>query len=163
MAGKCIVLFLELTRRQEDLRRIDERRSQDFDRRRQMIPMNHSDAYYPAMENPYHSNQAAAASAALPYNDFAQGPYANANPYMQPSASMAPTFDAAYTTHQVAHGHDYNQQMQGHSRKRGRYWFREFCQRFFLLLLPASTNHFNRLSPSLGTLVACLCVVSLSL
>lgn len=83
-----------------------------------MMPMHHQDAFNPAMGNPYHGNQASA----LPYNDFSQAPYANANPYMQAPASMAPTFDPAYTTHHVAHGQDYNQQqMQGYNRKRPRH------------------------------------------
>jgi hypothetical protein len=123
------MLFLELTRRQEDLRRIDELRSQDFDRRRNMMPMHRSDAYNASVGNAYHQNQAA--PAAYQYNDFQQNAYPNPTPLLpQPS----PT-DAAYTTNQIARGYklptgpnirpsgvDYNQQqLQGFDRKRPRY------------------------------------------
>lgn len=59
--GKCLILFLELARHQEELRRLNERRSVDFDRRRQMMAMHPtSDAMYPGVppvapmsNNPY--------------------------------------------------------------------------------------------------------------
>jgi len=85
------VLREELIRRQEDLRRIDELRSQEIDRRRNVIPMHHPDAY----DNPFHQNQIP--PNALQYNNF-QHP------------SHASTIDAAYTTNQIAHGYDYIQQ-----------------------------------------------------
>lgn len=122
------MLFLELTRRQEDLRRIDELRSQDFDRRRNMMPMHRLDGYSGPIGNPYQQNQAA--STAYQYNDFQQNAYPQSSP-----------IDAAYTTNQMAHGYngpsgpnmrqsgnDYNQQQQqqqyhhqGYDRKRPRY------------------------------------------
>lgn len=117
------MLFLELTRRQEDLRRIDELRSQDFDRRRNVMPMHHMDAYSGSVGNAFHQNHAA--SAAYQYNDFQQNAY-----------PQAPPIDPAYTTNQIARGYngpsgpnigpsgvDYNQQQQqqGFDRKRPRY------------------------------------------
>ena len=125
------MLFLELTRREEDLRRIDELRSQDFDRRRNMMSMYRSDAYNAPVGNAFHQNQAA--SAAYQYNNFQQVPYANPTPLLQQSSPV----DAAYTTNQVARGYnlpagpnpraggnDYSQQQQqqqGFDRKRPRH------------------------------------------
>jgi hypothetical protein len=113
------MLFLELNRRQEELRRIDELRSQDFDRRRNMMSMHHNDAYNPSVGNAYHQNQAA--SAAYQYNNFQQNPYQNPSPLIQQSSPI----DAAYTTNQVAHGFNIpsgpnQQQQQGFDRKRQR-------------------------------------------
>lgn len=132
------LLFLELLRRQEDLRRIDELRSQDLDRRRTMVSMRRHDAY----GDPYgvsgsgasvfHQNQAAAA--ALQYNDLQQAAFAAPTPLIQQQQPSA-TIDAAYTTNQVARGYglpgggarggdDYmqqQQQQQGYERKRPRY------------------------------------------
>ncbi|CAF0723713.1 unnamed protein product [Rotaria sp. Silwood1] len=120
----------ELTRRQEDLRRIDELRSHDFERRRNMMPMHHPDAYNVSVGNAYHQNQAA--SNTYPYNNFQQTPYANPTTFIQQSSPI----DAAYTTNQVARGYnlpsgpnvrtggvDFNQQQQqqGFDRKRPRY------------------------------------------
>jgi hypothetical protein len=138
------MLFLELLRRQEDLRRIDELRSQEIDRRRTMIPMHRPDAYsnnHPfnmssgSVSNVFHQNQAAAA--ALQYNDFQQIAFANSNSLMQQGSPAASTIDAAYTTNQVARGygnartsgddfmqqqqHQQQQQQQGFERKRARY------------------------------------------
>ncbi|CAF4830314.1 unnamed protein product, partial [Rotaria sp. Silwood1] len=119
-----------LTRRQEDLRRIDELRSHDFERRRNMMPMHHPDAYNVSVGNAYHQNQAA--SNTYPYNNFQQTPYANPTTFIQQSSPI----DAAYTTNQVARGYnlpsgpnvrtggvDFNQQQQqqGFDRKRPRY------------------------------------------
>jgi len=124
------MLFLELLRRQEDLRRIDELRSHEIDRRRNMVPMHRSDAYNnqfnmanTSVSNVFHQNQAAAN--ALQYNDF-----------QQPSTITAP-IDAAYTTNQVARGYGLanartgggdafiqqqpQQQQHGFDRKRPRY------------------------------------------
>jgi hypothetical protein len=108
-------LFLELLRRQEDLRRIDELRSQEIDRRRNTFPMHHSDAYN---NHPFHQNQAAANT--LQYNDF-----------QHPLIQQTSPIDAAYTTNQVARGYglgnvrpsgdDFIQQQQGFDRKRPRY------------------------------------------
>jgi hypothetical protein len=126
------MLFLELLRRQEDLRRIDELRSQEIDRRRTNIPMHRSDAYNnpfnmsnASVNNVFHQNQAAAANA-LQYNDFQQVGYPTPNPLIQQPSLI----DAAYTTNQVARGYglgntrtsgdDFNQQ-HGFDRKRPRY------------------------------------------
>jgi hypothetical protein len=118
-------LFLELIRRQEDLRRIDELRSQEIDRRRNVIPMHHPDAYNnqfaASVNNVFHQNQASAN--ALQYNDFQHA-------LIQQTSPIASTIDAAYTTNQVARGYglgnartsgdDFIQQ-QGFDRKRPRY------------------------------------------
>jgi hypothetical protein len=135
--GKCLILFLELLRRQEDLRRIDELRSHEIDRRRNMIPMHRPpDAYnHPfnmsnvSGNNIFHQNQAAAN--VLQYNDFQQVGYPN-----QQASPVAASIDAAYTTNQVARGYglgntrtggdDFIQQQQqqqqhGFDRKRPRY------------------------------------------
>jgi len=129
----------ELLRRQEDLRRIDELRSHEIDRRRNMIPMHHSDAYNnpfnmsnASVNNIFHQNQAAAN--ALQYNDFQQIGYQNSNPLMQQISPVTAPIDAAYTTNQVARGYglgntrtsgdDFIQQQQqqhGFDRKRPRY------------------------------------------
>ena len=100
------MLFLELLRRQEDLRRIDERRSQEIDRRRNVMPMHHPDAYnHPFnMSNVPLNNNFQPNPNALPYNDFQQmGGYPNVSPLMQQTAP-AP-IDAVYTTNQVARGY----------------------------------------------------------
>lgn len=126
------MLFLELTRRQEDLRRIDELRSYDFERRRNMMSMHHPDAYNMPVGNAYHQNQLPPAAAnAHQYNNFQQAQYSNQSPFMQQSPSQ---IDAAYTTNQVARGFnvpggpnmrpggpDYNQHQPGFDRKRARY------------------------------------------
>ncbi|CAF1149534.1 unnamed protein product [Rotaria sordida] len=123
----------ELTRRQEDLRRIDELRSHDFERRRNMMPMHHPDAYNVSVGNAYHQNQTAST---YQYNNFQQVPYQNPTTFIQQSSPI----DAAYTTNQVARGYnlptgpnirtggvDFNQQqqqqqqLQGFDRKRPRY------------------------------------------
>ncbi|CAF2717752.1 unnamed protein product [Rotaria sp. Silwood2] len=126
------VLRDELTRRQEDLRRIDELRSHDFERRRSMMPMHLPDAYNVSVGNAYHQNPAAPIT--HQYNNFQQTPYPNPTTFIQQSSSI----DAAYTTNQVARGYnvptgpnirasevDYNQQQQqqqqGFDRKRPRY------------------------------------------
>jgi len=118
------MLFLELLRRQEDLRRIDELRSHEVDRRRNMVPIHRPDAYNnqfnmtnPSVSNVFHQNQAAAN--ALQYNDFQQ------------SSPIATPIDAAYTTNQVARGYGlanartsgdaFIQQQHGFDRKRPRY------------------------------------------
>ena len=130
--------LLELLRRQEDLRRIDELRSQELDRRRQMIPMHHHDAYNDPFHMPagsgnsaFHQNQAAAA-ALQQYNDFPANAYANPNTHMHAGAPI----DAAYTTNQAARGYGFGNarpngdeflqqqqqhQQQGFERKRPRY------------------------------------------
>ncbi|CAF3086609.1 unnamed protein product [Rotaria sp. Silwood2] len=130
------VLREELLRRQEELRRIDELRSQEIDRRRNIIPMHHTDAYHnpfnistASISNVFHQNQAAAS--ALQYNDFQQIPYSNSSPLIQQASPIAANIDAAYTTNQVARGYglanarstgdDYIQQQQGFDRKRPRY------------------------------------------
>jgi len=134
------MLFLELLRRQEDLRRIDELRSQEIDRRRHMIPMHRPDAYNHnqfnmpsgSINNLFHQNQAAAN--ALQYNDFPQVGYSqNSNALNQQTSPVAATIDAAYTTNQVTRGYgggnartsgdDFiqQQQQQGFDRKRPRY------------------------------------------
>ena len=114
-SGKSIVLFLELNRRQEDLRRIDERRSQDFDRRRQWMPSHHPDPYHGPIGNMFPNN--AFVPNTFAYNEAPQMPvYDNMNPFI-----AAPPVDAAYTTNQVARGYDFNQQTQGFHRKRARY------------------------------------------
>ena len=138
----CVMLFLELTRRQEDLRRIDELRSYDFERRRNMMPMHLPDAYNIPVGNAFRQNPAA--SAAHQYHNFHQVPYPNSSsllPPPPPPPSSSSSFiqqtspiDAAYTTNQVVRGHnlptnantrpggvDYNQQQQGFERKRPRY------------------------------------------
>ncbi len=135
--GKCLILLLELSRRQEDLRRIDELRSHEIDRRRNMIPMHRSDAYNnpfnnASVNNVFHQNQAAAN--ALQYNDFQQVGYTNSNPLIQQTSPVTAPIDAAYTTNQVARGYglanartggdDFVQQQQqqhGFDRKRPRY------------------------------------------
>ena len=128
------MLLLELLRRQEDLRRIDELRSQELDRRRQMIPMHHHDAYndpfhMPAgsVNNAFHQNQAAGLQQ---YNEFPANAYANPNPHMQAGAPI----DAAYATNQAARGYGFGNarpngdeflqqqhQQQGFERKRPRF------------------------------------------
>lgn len=125
------MLFLELARRQEDLRRIDELRSHDFERRRNFMSMHHQDAYnVPPVGNTYQNQGAPNAN---PYNNnFQQAPYGNPSPFAQPT----PPIDAAYTTNQVARGYnlpqgppnvrptgvDYSHhQQQGFDRKRPRY------------------------------------------
>ncbi|CAF0947064.1 unnamed protein product [Rotaria sordida] len=133
------VLREELLRRQEDLRRIDELRSQEIDRRRNMIPMHRTDAYHNPfnittgpISNVFHQNQAAAN--ALQYNDFQQISYANSSPLIQQTSPIAANIDAAYTTNQVARGYgltnartsgddfiQQQQQQQGFDRKRPRY------------------------------------------
>ncbi|UJR22935.1 hypothetical protein I4U23_025962 [Adineta vaga] len=132
------VLREELLRRQEDLRRIDELRSQEIDRRRNVMPMHHSDAYNhpynmsPApINNVFHQNQAS--TNAMQYNDFQQGAYLqNPSPLMQQTAPVGAPIDAAYTTNQVSRGYvrpsgdDFHhqqqqQQQQGFDRKRPRY------------------------------------------
>ncbi|CAF0886170.1 unnamed protein product [Adineta ricciae] len=126
------VLREELLRRQEDLRRIDELRSQELDRRRSNVPMHRPDAYnHPynmpttPVNNVYHSNQSQTNT--MPYNDFQQNSYP---PDPNPLMSRAPPTDAAYTTNQVARGytrpsgddfHYQQQQQQGYNRKRPRY------------------------------------------
>ncbi|CAM4795959.1 unnamed protein product [Rotaria magnacalcarata] len=126
----------ELFRRQEDLRRIDELRSQEIDRRRTTMPMHHPDAYKnpfnPAaglISNAFHQNQVAAHP--LQYNDFQHIPYSNTSPMIQQASPIAENVDAAYTTNQVARsygleaharGVDFiKQQQQGFDRKRPRY------------------------------------------
>jgi hypothetical protein len=128
------MLFLELTRRQEDLRRIDELRSHDFDRRRNMMPMHRPDTYSGSVGNAFHQNQAAPPPAAYQYNHFQQNAYPTPSPLIPPSSPM----DAAYTTNQVARGYNrppgpnirpsgvnfnqqQQQQQQGFDRKRPRY------------------------------------------
>jgi hypothetical protein len=130
------MLFLELLRRQEDLRRIDELRSQEIDRRRNIMPMHRPDAYNnpfnmsnASVNNPFHQNQVAAN--ALQYNDFQQVGYPTANPLMQQTSPITAPIDAAYTTNQVARGYglgnvraggdDFQQQQHGFDRKRPRY------------------------------------------
>jgi hypothetical protein len=125
------MLFLELTRRQADLRRIDELRSQDFDRRRNVIPMHGHDPYNNSIGNVFHQNQPGAPT--HQYNDFQQVGFTNTQPLMQQSTSNASTNDAAYTTNQAGRGYNlptgsnarpngngYNQQ-QEFDRKRPRY------------------------------------------
>lgn len=99
-------MFLELLRRQEDLRRIDELRSHEIDRRRNMMPMHRTDTYNNnPINNLFHQN------------DFQQVGY--------PTSP-----DAAYTTNQVARGYNLpsednfiqqQQQQYGFERKRPRY------------------------------------------
>jgi hypothetical protein len=129
------VLFLELLRRQEDLRRIDELRSQEIDRRRNFMPMqHHPDAYnnpFPMsaapMNNVFHQNQAAAN--AMHYNDFSPVAYPpNPTPLLQQTPPTAAAIDAAYTTNQASRGYVrppgddfHHQQQQGFERKRSRY------------------------------------------
>ena len=124
--------FLELLRRQEDLRRIDELRSQEMDRRRNTIPMHRPDTYHNPLHtsaastsNIFHQNQIAAN--ALPHNDFQQITYPNSSPVIR---QTTPSIDAAYTTHQVARGYGLTIprtnpaeliQQQGFDRKRRRY------------------------------------------
>lgn len=118
-------MFLELLHRQEELRRIDELRSQEIERRRNMMPVHRSDVYHNSFNIPtgsvsnlFHQNQAAAN--ALQYNDFQQ------------TSPIAANIDAAYTTNQVARGYglvnarpsgdDYNQHQQHRfDEKRQRY------------------------------------------
>jgi hypothetical protein len=121
-----VVLFLELSRRQEDLRRIDERRSQDFDRRFHIMSGHPSNAYNGPIGNIYPAQMT---SNALPYHESSQVPYSNTHPFMQqqqqqqqPSSSSAIShFDAAYMTNQVAHGFDYPSQANRFDRKRPRH------------------------------------------
>lgn len=134
---KHLILFLELLRRQEDLRRIDELRSQEIDHRRNMMPIHRLDSYnnpfnmpIAPVSNLFHRNQAAAN--ALQYNDFHQIPYRNTNSIIQPTSPIAANIDAAYTTNQVASaygllantrtsGDNFFQQPPGFDRKRPRY------------------------------------------
>ncbi|CAF3550737.1 unnamed protein product [Rotaria socialis] len=130
------VLRDELTRRQEDLRRIDELRSQDFERRRSMMSMHHPDAYNAPVGNAYHQN--VGGSAMYPYNNnnnnnnnFQQASYGNSPQFNQQTSPI----DAAYTTNQASRGYnlqsgpsnihpggvDFNHQQQGFDRKRPRY------------------------------------------
>jgi len=134
------VLREELLRRQEDLRRIDELRSQEIDRRRNMIPMYRPDAYNNPFNisaasgnNVFHQNQAPPTVNTSQYNDFQQIAYQNSNPLIQQTSPVAASpIDAAYTTNQVARGYglgntrtsgdDFKQQQQqGFDRKRPRY------------------------------------------
>lgn len=136
--GEYLILFLELLRRQEDLRRIDELRSQELDRRRPVMPMHHPDAYnHPYnMSNAPLNNHFQSNSNAGAYNDFQQMGYANVSPLMQQAAAgPAASIDAVYTTNQVARGYgpggnmrdDFHpqaqqqQQQHGFDRKRPRY------------------------------------------
>ncbi|CAF3868688.1 unnamed protein product [Rotaria magnacalcarata] len=129
------VLRDELTRRQEDLRRIDELRSQDFERRRSMMSIHHPDAYNASVGNAYHQN--VGGSAMHPYNNnhnnnnFQQASYGNSPQFNQQTSPI----DAAYTTNQASRGYnlqpgpsnihpggvDFNHQQQGFDRKRPRY------------------------------------------
>jgi len=125
------MLFLELTRRQEELRRIEELRLQEFDRRRNIMPMHHPDAYNTSLGNAFHQNQAA--STAYQYEDIQQSAYPQSSLFMQQPNPI----DPVYMTNQIGHGGyngskrpnvhppdvDYNQyqQGQGFDRKRPRY------------------------------------------
>lgn len=130
------MLFLELLRRQEDLRRIDELRSQEIDRRRNVMPMHHPDAYnHPYnMSNAPLNNHFQSNPNALAYNDFQQMGYPTVSPLMQQTTAGPASIDAAYTTNQVARGYgtggnmrdDFHSQSQGQQqhgfdRKRPRY------------------------------------------
>jgi hypothetical protein len=116
------MLFLELLRRQEELRRLDELRSQEIDRRRNIMPMHRPDAYNnnQFVNNAFYQNQHG-----IPYNDFQQVGYPTVNPLMQQQPSGTAPIDAAYTTNQVARGYartggdDFQQ--HGFDRKRPRY------------------------------------------
>ena len=105
--------LLELLRRQEDLRRIEELRAQELDRRRQMMPMHQHDGYsepfnLPAgsANHPFHPNQQPAPTAHLQYNDFGQ--------------MIFPTHDSSYIAHQGSRGHGLGNP-DGFERKRPRY------------------------------------------
>lgn len=129
--GKSLIFLLELARREEDLRRLNERRSIDFDRRRQMMPMHpQGDMMYPSSasmpNNPY--PMAPAYHEAMPpaYSFMPGGPNAGA-PMPPPPPPPPPMVEANYTTHQMARaynhhmGHEYNNQpAQMFDRKRRR-------------------------------------------
>ena len=117
------ISFLELTRRQEDLRRLDELRSQDFDRRR-LAPssMHLADTYNGPLGNAFASNQNVGG---YPYNnDFSQAAYPN--PLMQQTGSPAFNqgahgFASPGDSNAFAHGNGYNHPAQDFERKRSRY------------------------------------------
>jgi hypothetical protein len=129
------MLFLELKRRQEELRRIDEIRSQEIDRRRNIMPMHRPDAYNTSVGNEFHQNQAAYATSinnVYHQNQAAPAAYPQSTPLMQQPNPM----EFPYTINQTSHGYnvqkrpnvrpldvDYNQhlQIQGFDQKRPRY------------------------------------------
>jgi len=109
------VLFLELARRQEELRRIEELRSRDFNPHRNVMPMHHSGAYSDSVPNAFYQNPAASTA------------------YPKPTPFTPQSFpsDTSYTAKQIAHGYntpnslntgrsgiDYNQNQQRFKRKR---------------------------------------------
>jgi hypothetical protein len=144
------MLFLELKRRQEELRRIDEIRSQEIERHRNIMPMHRPNAYNTSVGNAFHQNQAAYAASinnvyhqnqpahATPIsnvyhqNQAAPAAYPQSTPFMQQPNPM----EFPYTINQTPHGYnvqkrpnvrpldvDYNQhlQIQGFDQKRPRY------------------------------------------
>jgi hypothetical protein len=117
-----------LVRRQEDLRRIDELRCQELDRRRPIMPIQRQqqfphphDAYNDPFNttagltrHPFHSNHTTAPlTAGLQYDEFVQDPFSNVHPYLAATSSITPNVDAAYTTNQASHSYG-----SGNARRR---------------------------------------------
>lgn len=107
-------MFLELNRRQEDLRRIDERRLQDNHRFRPMMfdPLHGStgNSYF---DPRFVSNNVDFGANNFGYDHFPQMPIQNVD---ETGFSVDTTVNTVYATNQVAHGYDHNQE-----RKRARY------------------------------------------